>query len=213
MFAVSGTKSIVHIAVSIRSEGLGELFLACLHCLFSLFVSGILFLNTNGFAFLFAIEAEVLKHQHFAGLEGISLCFCFSTVRSELHLHAECSAYGFYNLAQAELSVHFAFRFAHVAHDDQRTTLVEDVLESRQRTTDTGVVCNLSILVQWHIKVHTYNRFLACEFVIFDCHNCKFLVSIQFSVFSFQYPSQSMEFSRPLYASTNVSLRFCPPMT
>ncbi len=173
MFAVRGTEGIHHVAVGVRSQHLGKLFLTSFHLLLSGLVSRIFFVDTYRLAFLFRIETQVLQEQHLARFQGSRLVLCLCAVVSKLNRTAESSSHSVYNLAQAELSLHFAFRLTHVAHDDERTTLIQDVLQRRQRTTDTGVVSNLTILVQWHIEVHTYNRLLTGEFVIFDSHSVK----------------------------------------
>ena len=160
MFAVSSTECIHYVAVSVRSEDLSELFLTALHLFLGSLISGIFFLDTY----------------YLTRFEGSSLLLCFRAVLSELNRTTECSSYRVFDLTEAELSLHFAFGFTHVAHDNERTTFIEDVLEGRQRTADTGVVCDLTVLVQWYIEVHTYNRFLTSEFKIFNCHNSKYLV-------------------------------------
>ena len=131
MFAVSGTESVHYIAVSVAGQYLSELFLTRLHLFLCRLVSRIFFLDTYRFAFLFRIETQVLEQQYLARFEGSSLCLSFCAVLSELNGTTERSSYGIYNLAEAVLSLYFTFRLAHVAHDDQCTALVEDVLEGR----------------------------------------------------------------------------------
>ena len=171
MFAVSGTEGIHNIAVSVRSKGLSELFLTTLHLFFGFLVSRIFFLDTYRFTFLFRIETEVLEQQYLTRLERSSLSLCFGAVLSELNGTTQRSSYSVFDLTETELSLYFTFRFTHVAHDDERTALIQDVLQGRQRTADTGVVCDLTILIQRYIEVNTYDRLLAGEIEIFDSHN------------------------------------------
>ena len=131
MFAVCRTESVHHVAVSVRCEHLSELFLARLHLFLSRLISRVFFLDSYRFAFLFRIETQVLEQQYLARFEGSSLCLSFCAVLSELNGTTERSSYGIYDLAEAVLSLYFTFRLAHVAHDDQCTALVEDVLEGR----------------------------------------------------------------------------------
>ena len=171
VFAVSSTEGIHHIAGRIGSERLCELFLATLHLFLSLFVSRIFFLDIYRFSFLFGIETEVLEQQYLTGFERCGLCLRFCTIRRELNGATESSSYCVYNLAEAVFSRYFAFGFTHMAHNDQGATLIEDVLKSRQGTANTGVVCDLTVLIEWHIEVHAYNRLFAGEFEIFNKHN------------------------------------------
>ena len=90
VFAVSGTKSVVHIAVSITCQRLSKLFLTGFHFFFSSLISRIFFINIYGFPLLFRVETEVLKHQHLARFKGIGLCFSLGTICCELHLNAQC---------------------------------------------------------------------------------------------------------------------------
>ena len=176
MFAVSGTEGIHYIAVRVRCKNLSELFLTTLHLFLSLFVSRIFFVNTYRFSFLFRIETEVLEQQYLTRFECGSFVLRFSAVVSELNRTAERSGYSVYNLAEAEFSLYFTFRFSHVAHDNERTALLQDVLEGRECSTNTGVVSDFTILVQRYIEVHADNRFFTSEIKIFDSHNVDILV-------------------------------------
>ena len=175
MFAVCGTESVHDIAVCVGSKSLGELFLACFHLFLCGFVSRIFFLDAYRFAFLFGIETEVLEHEYLARLEGCSLILCFRAILSELNGTTERCGNSIFNLAEAELSRYLAFGFAHMAHNDKCTSFVENVLEGRQRTADTGVVCDLAIFIQRYVEIYTYDRFFTSEFVIFDNHNVNIL--------------------------------------
>ena len=176
MLAVSGTEGVHHIAVCVGSKDFGEIFLACLHLFLGCLVSGVFFLDAYRFALLFRIEAKVLQHQYLARFERSGFVLSLCAILCKLNRTAERSADSVYNLAEAELSLHFAFRLAHVAHDDERTAIVQNVLERRKRTADTGVISNLTVFIEWHIEIHTNNRLLAGEFVIFNRHNIKYLV-------------------------------------
>ena len=171
MFAVSGTECVHNVAVSVGSKSLSELFLTRFHLFLSRLVCGIFFLDADGFAFLLRIETEVLEEQYLARFEGSCLSLSLSAVLCELYRTTERSSYCIYDLAEAELSLYFAFGFAHVAHDDEGTAFIKDVFEGRQRTANTGVVCDLTIFIQRYVEIYTYDRLLTGEFVIFDSHN------------------------------------------
>ena len=90
---VSCTESVVYVAVSIRSQFLGEFFLAFFYGFLggSFFFVCRIFCQTAGFAFLFSIETKILKQQHFTRLQSSSFYSSFfaHTVVSELHLNTQ----------------------------------------------------------------------------------------------------------------------------
>ncbi len=165
-----GAEGIVHIYVGIRSQSLRKFFLTFFHFLLGGFVGGVFFVNAYGLAFFFGIEAEVFEQEHLAGLEGGSHVGGGSAVGSELHVGAESLGYGFLNLAERHFGVHFAFGLAHVAHDNERTAVFEDFLKGGESAADTGVVGDVSVLVQGHIEVNAYDGFMAIEVEVVDCH-------------------------------------------
>ena len=90
MCTVSGTESVVYIAICIRSQFLGEFFLAFLNGFlgsFLFFVRSI-FSQTSRLAFFFSIETEVFKQQCFARLQssGLGAGFFADTVVSKLNI-------------------------------------------------------------------------------------------------------------------------------
>ena len=175
---MSSTEGVHHIAISVRSQGLGEVFLTSFHLFLGRLISRVIFLDANGFAFLFGIEAQVLKQQHLACLQCSSFSLCLGAIGSELHLsNAQRLGYSVLNLTEAVLGSRLAFGLTHVAHDNKRTTVSKDMLQRRQSTADTGVVGDVTVFVQGHIKVHTDNRLLSGELVIVNRHhNCIILV-------------------------------------
>ena len=171
VLAVRRTEGVHHIAIGVSGEGLGELLLTRLHFLFGRFESGIGLVDANGLTFFFGIEAEVFEQKHFAGLQGCGCFLCFGAVGGERHGGVERSGYGFFDLTERELGVHLAFGLTHVAHDDKRTAVGKHLLEGGERTADAGVVGDVTILVEGHIEVHTYDGFPACEVASIDCHD------------------------------------------
>ena len=100
MLAVSCTKGVVNIYISVRSELLGELLLANLHFLLGLVKLRCTLLYAYRLAFLLGIETEVLEQQCLAGLEGSSSLAGVTAVGSKLNLNTESGAYVLYNLTQ-----------------------------------------------------------------------------------------------------------------
>src|SRR5574344_2332549 len=105
MFAVSGTESVIDIAVGIRSELLCEFFLRSLHGSLgsSFFFVGSEF--TSWFAFFLGIEAEVLQQQGFARFQGFHGIVGFHAVGSELYLYTQMCRNCIDNLSQRELHI------------------------------------------------------------------------------------------------------------
>ena len=129
------------------------------------------FVDSHGFAFLFGVEAEVFEQEHLSGFEGISHSFGVCGVGSELHFATEGFADGIFDLEEAEFGVDFAFGFPHVRHDDEAAAVIEYFLKSREGTANTGVVCDVTILVEGYIEVHADESLFTCEIVIFYlCH-------------------------------------------
>ena len=118
VLAVSRTEGVVYIAISVRSQCLGEFLLASLHLLLGSLVVRIILLDANRLAFLFRIEAEVFEQEDFTRLQRSSLFASLSAVRSELNGNAELFRNSIHDLAEGELRVHLAFGLAHVRHDD-----------------------------------------------------------------------------------------------
>ena len=171
VLAVCSAEGIHHIVVGIRCQSLGELLLTRLHFLFRSFESGIGLVDAHGLTLFFGIEAEVFEQKHFAGLQGCGGFLCFGAVGGERHGGVERSGYGFFDLTERELGVHLAFGLTHVAHDDKRAAVGKHLLKGGERTADAGVVGDVTVLVEGHIEVHTYDGFPACEVASIDCHD------------------------------------------
>ena len=164
------TKGIHYVTVSIACQSLGELLLTDLHGLLSLFVSGIGLLNSYRLAFLFGIVTEILKQECFTHLQGCSSFLSFSTVGSKCNRTADSLLHSTTNLAERKFGVHLAFGLTHMAHDDGGTTIGNNLLQCGKGTTDTGVVGNLTILVQGHVEVHAHDCLFAGKLVIINSH-------------------------------------------
>ena len=171
MLAVSGTEGVHNVAVSVRSELLGEILLAALHLLLCLVVLWSALLHAYWLAFLLWIEAEVLQKQSLTWLQCGNLCVGIGAVGSKLHLHAEVCAYVLNNLCERKFFLHLALWLAHVAHHDECATVGEHLLQCRQSTLDTGLVGYNTILIQWHVEVHTNNCLLTGKVKLIDIHN------------------------------------------
>ena len=170
MLAVCGAEGIHHIAVSIGSELLCELLLLLLHFLLCSLVCRIFLVDSDRLALLFRIVAEVLEKEYLARLEGCNLCVSVGAVRCELHLrYTESGCNSLPDLAKAELRLNLSLRFSHMAHNDERTTLLKDELEGRDSSADAGVVGNLSVLNR-DIEVNSNDGLLASEVVVSDFH-------------------------------------------
>ena len=93
MSTVSCTECVVYVAVCIRSQFLGKLFLALFYgflgCGF--FFVGCVFSQSSWFAFFFSVEAKVFKQQHFARLQssGFYSSFFAHTVVGKLNFNAQ----------------------------------------------------------------------------------------------------------------------------
>ena len=171
VLAVSRTEGVHHIVIGVIGEGLGKLLLTHLHFFLCLVVSRIFLVDAYGLTLFFGIEAEVFKQKHFAGLQGSGSFLCFGAVGGERHGGVERSGYGFFDLTERELGVHLTFGLTHVAHDDKRAAVGKHLLKGGERTADAGVVGDVTVLVEGHIEVHTYDGFPACEVASIDCHD------------------------------------------
>ena len=169
---MSGTEGVHHVAVSVAGEGLGELLLRSLHGLLGLVVSGIGLLDAYGLAFLFGIVAQVLQQQSLTHLQGLGSVGSLSTVGSKSHGHTQSLLHSLADLTERELRVHLAFGLTHVRHDDRGTTVGQDLLQRGQGTADTGVVSDLTILIQGYVEVYTYDCLLTGKIHFVDSHNC-----------------------------------------
>ena len=114
MLAVSGTEGVHHVAVSVRSKRLGKLLLALLHGLLSLVVFGSTLLNAYGLALFLGIEAQVLKQQSLAHLQGSCLLLSLGAVGSKSYGNAQSLLHSLADLAQRLLHVHLALGLTHV---------------------------------------------------------------------------------------------------
>ena len=63
-------------------------------------------------------------------------------------------------------------------HDNQRTTIGEHFLQRGKGTADTGVICDLTILIQGDVEVYTHNCLLTGEIELIDFHNLLLFIII-----------------------------------
>ena len=163
---VSGTESVVDVAVSVGSELFHELLLACLHGLLGL--SLLLVCRIGGessrLAFLLSVETQVLKHQDLTRLEGRSLLVSLLAVVGELDRNAETLRDVSENMLEGELRIN-SLRTSEVGHKNEGTTLGEHFLECRESRADTGVVCDVEILIERNVEIHSDNCLLTFEVV------------------------------------------------
>ena len=164
--AVSGTESVVDVAVSIGCEGLHELLLAflygCLGCLL-LLVTCIL-CESARLAFLFSIEAEVLQKQSLARLEFGNFSLRLLAVSCKLYRNTEALGNVCDDVLEREFVGH-SLRTSEVGHDDESSATCEYLLQGRDGGTDTGIIRNFEILVEGNVEVYANDGFLAREII------------------------------------------------
>ena len=164
--AVSGTESVVDVAVGIGSEMLHELLLAgldgSLGC--GLLLVGSVLCESAGLALLLCIVTEILEQQDLARLEGGGLCVGLHAIVSELHRNAKALGHAGHDVLEGELGVHL-LGTSQVGHDDEGTTFCEHLLEGRHGPADAGVVGDLEILVQRNVEIYADDGFLAGKIV------------------------------------------------
>ena len=124
-------------------------------------------------AVLGLVEAGVLEESDFAGLERLDDIVGRHAVGDELDLEPELLGKCLCDGLQRERRVVGvrrrakldALRTAEVRHEDERTALLEDVLDRRQCRDDAGVVGDLAgaVLGHRHVKINTHDDALALE--------------------------------------------------
>ena len=118
---------------------------------------------------LFLVEAGVLKHQHFAGLEGGGLVGGLEAVGREGHGLVQALGEILGDGLERELGlVALALRTAQVAHQHQRAAVVEHVLDGGQGALNAGVVLDDAIL-HGHVEIHAHDHALAGEVHVTQC--------------------------------------------
>ena len=108
----------------------------------------------------FGVEAEVFKQEHFAGFEIGGSFSSVGAIGSKLHVAAECLGHCVLDLGERVFGVDLAFGLAHVAHDDERAAVGEDLFEGGEGTADAGVVGDVAIFVEGHVEVNADDGFL-----------------------------------------------------
>ena len=81
------------------------------------------------------------------------------------------------NVFQREF-VSNAFRTAQVRTDDDATTVCQNLLQGRKCSTDTSVVCNVEVLVQGYVEVHTNECLFSGKVKLINCHNTLFYLKV-----------------------------------
>ena len=170
MFAVSCSERVVNVYVGIACKSFRELFLARFHLFFGFLISGISFVDTYRLAFFLGIEAEIFKEENFTGLKIGSSFGSICAIGGEFHVATKGFGNVVLNLGERELGINLPFGFAHVAHDDEASAVVENFLKSGQSAADTGIVGDVAVFVKRHIEVNANDGFLAVEIVVVDCH-------------------------------------------
>ena len=157
MCTVCRTEGVVHIAVSIGSQHLGELLLAFLDGLLGsllLFFRSIVG-KTAGFAFLFCIEAEVLQQDSLARFQGSHDILSLLAVVSKFDIYAQHFRYMSQDVFQRILGIRVLLGASHVRSNDQHTAIGQDLFQGRHGCTDAGIVGDVEILVQGNVEVYT----------------------------------------------------------
>ena len=172
MAAMGCAEGVHHVAVGVGGQCLGKFLLAFLHFLLGGVVFGRTFLYANGLAFLLGIESEVFQQQNVAWLQGCGSILCLCAVRCELDGRAECSGNGIRDLSEGEFGVHFSFGLAHVAHDDEGSSVGKYLFQGGQGATYARVVRDFSVFVKGYVEVNADDDFLTLEVAFVDGHDC-----------------------------------------
>ena len=155
---MSGPEGVVDVAVGIRSEFFGKLFLRLFYFGFGgfLFFVGSVFLKPAGFTLFFGVEAEVFEQQDVAGFQGSRFLSRFipHAVASEVDFLSEEFFDGGDDVFEREF-VFGSFGSPEVRHEDNRATAGEYFLNRGDSGPDTGVVRYVEVGIQGHVEVHT----------------------------------------------------------
>ena len=178
-----GAKCIVHVAISIRSQLLGEFLLAFLY---SFLGCGFLLVRSvvgqaTGLAFFFGIETEVLKQQGLARLQssGLGGSFFAHAVAGKLYFNAEQLVQVLQDVFQG-VFLRNTFRTAQVRTNNDTTTVGQNFLQRRKCGTHTRIIGDVEVFVQGHIEVHADERLFTGKVKLIDCHNTYLFKSVVF---------------------------------
>ena len=83
----------------------------------------------------------------------------FCTVGGKGYGNAEGGTYGFGNLSEGELGVHFSLGLAHVAHDDKGASVGKYFLQGRKCAAYASVIGYLASLIEGHVEIYADNHF------------------------------------------------------
>ena len=149
MSAVGNTESIVDCEVAAGSELLRELRIVLL---------------------LFLVVAEVLKQQDFARLQRslCGVCLSADAVGCPLDIAAEQLGEVLDEVLRGELVLASLGRAADVAGDDESCTVVEQVVQGRQRADHARVVRDVHLVIERDVVVDADEYFLAVYVNVFD---------------------------------------------
>ena len=193
MGAVSRAERVVAVEVAVRGELLRHL--GALRLELGLLrrellvgeVDALLLVVLLDLAVLGLVEAGVLEERDFAGLERLDDIVGGHAVWDELDLEPELLGKRLGDGLQRERRVVGvrcrakldALRTAEVRHEDERTALLKDVLDRRQRRNDAGVVGNLAgaVLSHRHVEINTHDDALALELDVAESLLVHFFVS------------------------------------
>ena len=114
--------------------------------------------------------AEVLKQQDIARLQRsfCSICLCTDAVGSPLDIAAEQLGEVLDEVLRGELVLASLGRTADVAGDDESCTVVEQVVQSRQRADHARVVRDVHLVVERDVVVDADKYLFAVDVNIFD---------------------------------------------
>ena len=119
---------------------------------------------------LFLVITEVLEQQDFARLQ--SLCLFLSlgadAVGSPLHVALQELGEVFDEVLRGELRLARLGRTADVAGEHESCTVVEQVVQRRQRADHARVVRDVLVLIERNVVVHADEDFLALDVDVFD---------------------------------------------
>ena len=128
-------------------------------------------------------EAEVLQQNHVAALHlGNRFFRIFSdNVFRQFDFAFKQLVQAALNRQKRILLVHFTFRASQVRCQDDRTVMVQTVIDRRQCGTDTAVVGNVAELVDRHIEITPDKYFFTCQVQIFNAIKLHLRYSFMFA--------------------------------
>ncbi len=125
----------------------------------------------RGIPFLLTgIEPQILQDQDLARTErgGLGAGIVANHIVGEVHRLAQQLGQLVGGRLHAVLGVRGVFRPSQVTHQDQSAATVDNRANGRQGQADTPIVGDASLVVQWHVEIHSHQNRLAGDGNILD---------------------------------------------